>query len=124
MPILLVLYSVGFRCVPVLSAMCRHDLDVVVDLHTNLRDFEAHTAECLDSICRVLCSSTPVHVKPAANRDADGQSQQGSGPAVQSGWQLESKSAYWVWLVHPQLGLSLDIKVGLTAVTAHCQQGD
>jgi hypothetical protein len=79
-----------------------------VELHTNLKDFEAHTAECLNSICKVLFSPAP-----AADGDAEDLYEQRRGrPAVQSGWQLESKSAYWVWLSHPQLGLSLDIKVG------------
>lgn len=81
-------------------------------------DFEVHTWECLNRACKVLCSPAPAPISPDVSADANDPTQCISQSLAQSGWKLEAKSAYWVWLSHPKTGLQLDIKVGVVITKA------
>jgi hypothetical protein len=95
--------------------VCRCDIDLLVELHSD--DLEVHTRECLTSVCSVLCSPSPAHASPAVQTAVvhtkwTAMARKMVLSLLQSGWKLEEKSLYYLWLSHPLLGLSLDIKVG------------
>lgn len=122
----------------------RHDLDLLLDLNSDdIDDHDVHQLECFCSMGRELCSREGPPVVPrftAAGPTGQwpplGLSQPWAETLakfmsgwelnfaldlpegdIKSGWVPEPDNAQWMRLIHPQLKLQLDIKVGALALT-------